>query len=253
MKFHHLGYIIFAVFFISCKSVPDSNYIQNINSVALEAAKNINYTTIQPGDLLEISVAAKDMDVVQPFNKNYSSTQASVGKNVAGATTYLIDSEGILNYPVLGAIETKGKTLEALRDELRQKISAYVIAPTVSVRTLNFRVTILGEVRNPGQYTLPEGKGDILSAIGLAGDLTVYAMRDNIVLVRNVDGVKTTQKFDITDANLFNSEYFRLRQNDIIYVGANSTKQKQATLDPNIGIYISVASIIVTILALVFK
>lgn len=253
MKNNFLLLIFFCAAVLSCKPKADLNYLQNINDVAFKAAAQNAVTTIQPGDQLAISVTAKDMDVVQPFNQNYSSTQAPAGKNISTGSTYLVDSEGFLNYPVLGRIDTKGKTVEDLRNELAGKISRYVIAPTVAVRNTNFKITVLGEVRSPGQYVIPEGQGNILSAIGMAGDLTVYGVRENILVVRNVDGVLTKQTVNLKDADFMNSDYFRLKQNDVIYVNSNETKQKQANQDPNIGLYVSVASIIVTVLALVFK
>lgn len=242
------------------------NYMQNVEQVATEASMNnaASNSTLQVGDQLVILVSGRDLDVVKPFNQNYSSgeliQQSQVPGNVSnqGAVTfsgptYIIDSEGYIDFPFLGKIDTKGKTIEALRDELHSKIKRYVIDPTVNIRLANFKVTVLGEVNRQGEYIVPNGKATILNALGMAGDLTMYGKRDDVLLVRNIDGNITKERINLLDANFINSPYFHLKQGDVIYVSSNKTREKTAKLDPNSGLYIGIASIVVTILALVFK
>lgn len=242
------------------------NYMQNVEQVATEASMNnaASNSTLQVGDQLVILVSGRDLDVVKPFNQNYSSgeliQQSQVPGNVSnqGAVTfsgptYIVDSEGYIDFPFLGKIDTKGKTIEALRDELHSKIKRYVIDPTVNIRLANFKVTVLGEVNRQGEYIVPNGKATILNALGMAGDLTMYGKRDDVLLVRNIDGNITKERINLLDANFINSPYFHLKQGDVIYVSSNKTREKTAKLDPNSGLYIGIASIVVTILALVFK
>ncbi|WP_242589779.1 polysaccharide biosynthesis/export family protein [Kaistella haifensis] len=242
------------------------NYMQNVEQVATEASMNnaASNSTLQVGDQLVILVSGRDLDVVKPFNQNYSSgeliQQSQVPGNVSnqGAVTfsgptYIVDSEGYIDFPFLGKIDTKGKTIEALRDELHSKIKRYVIDPTVNVRLANFKVTVLGEVNRQGEYIVPNGKATLLNALGMAGDLTMYGKRDDVLLVRNIDGNITKERINLLDANFINSPYFHLKQGDVIYVSSNKTREKTAKLDPNSGLYIGIASIVVTILALVFK
>lgn len=265
MKIRLLIISIISLLIVSCKPQQNFNYMKNIEDTAVKTALQQQNNTIQVGDQIVILVTAKDMDVVKPFNQNYSSSQIvnqngtaggntpSVGQQIITGPTYLVDANGDIDFPQLGKINTKGQTLVDLQNILRDKISRYVINPSVNVRLLNFKITILGEVSRQGDYIVQNGQATLLNALGMAGDLTMYGERNNILVVRTVDGQISKERIDITDANFFQSPYYNLKQGDVIYVSANQTRQKTSRLDPNAGIYISVASIVVTILALVFK
>ena len=123
----------------------------------------------------------------------------------------------------------------------------------MSVRNTNYKITVLGEVNRPGTYNIPDAQTTLLEVLGLAGDLSIYGNREDILVVRNIDGIMSKERIDLTKADFINSPFFYLKQNDVIIVSPNETKQKSSRLDPNAGIYISVASIVVTILALIFK
>lgn len=246
------------------KEENDLNYMKNIEQVAVDASLKNSVNTIQPADQLVIVVSGKDLDVVKPFNQNYSSGEMIAGAQAGGNTpsqgsttlvgpTYIVDSAGNIDFPIIGRLNTTGKTIEEFKSELRNKISRYVINPVVSMKLANYKITVLGEVNKPGEYTVADGKATLLSALGMAGDLTMYGKRDDLLVVRNVNGEISKQRINLADANFINSEYYNLKQGDVIYVSANKTKEKTSKLDPNMPIYISVASIIVTILALVIK
>ena len=248
----------------SCTSKKKLDYLQNIESVALEASMKNAKSTIQPNDQLVIMVTAKDMDVVKPFNQNFSSGQIlqyslpsnnapAQSQTSASGPTYMVDSQGNIEFPVIGKINTENKTTEELRDILKKEISKYVVNPQVSVKNTNYKITVLGEVNRPGTYNIPEAQTTVLEVLGLAGDLTIYGNREDILVLRNIDGTMTKERINLTKADFINSPYFYLKQNDVIIVSPNETKQKSSRLDPNAGIYISVASIVVTILALIFK
>lgn len=263
----NLFYILFcSVLLFSCKArkVTDLDYMKNIENVAVENAMKNTSSTLQKGDQLVIIVSARDQDVVKPFNQNYSTSEIiqslPPGGNIpaSGQTsfvgpTYMIDEEGNIDFPVLGKLNTEGKTLMEFKEEMHDRISKFVIDPTINIRITNFKITILGEVNRPGEYTITNSKATLLNALGLAGDLTLYGKRDNVLIVRNVDGVISKDYINLQDASFINSPYFNMKQGDVIYVSANNTKEKTAKLDPNLPIYVSVAGIIVTILALVFK
>ena len=265
MKKNLYIYILLITLLFSCKPQENFNYMKNIEDVAVNTSLQKSQNTIQVGDQLVIMVTAKDMDVVKPFNQNYSSSEVVMQNNLAGGNTpntgaqpisgptYIVDSQGNIDFPVVGIINTSGKTISDLKNELNNLISKFVINPSINVRLVNFRVTVLGEVNRQGDYTISNGNATLLNALGLAGDLTIYGKRDNVLVVRNVDGNITKERVNLSDANFFNSPYFYLKQGDVIYVSANETREKTSRLDPNAGIYISVASIVVTILALVFK
>lgn len=254
--------LIFAV--LSCRPQNDINYMQDIESIAVEASVKNTVNTIQPGDQLVIFVSAKDMDVVRPFNQTYSSSgsvaqysQSRSGAQAASTsgpgTVYTVDTDGYINYPVIGKISTTGLNQEQFREKLTLLLTEYVKNPVVDLRTNNFKVTVLGEVANPGTYNIPDGSATVLSALGLAGDLTIYGVRTNVLVVRNNDGEITRQRLNLTSAEFINSPYYYLKQNDVIYVEANTTKQNTARTNPNIGLYLSGASLLITLVAIILR
>ena len=233
----------------SCKTKEkpsEINYMQNVEQAATELALKNAASTIQKGDQLVIFVSAKNMEVVRPFNQGYY-TSANPAATAApnSERVYLVDSEGSIDFPILGKISTTDKTLEQVKAELSSRISAYVKNPTVTVRLANFKVTVLGEVARPGQYTIPEGQTTLLNAIGLAGDLTIYGKRDDILMVRNENGSITKERINLMDADFINSPYFQLKQGDVIYISANQTKEKMARQDPNTNLYLAIAGTVI--------
>lgn len=259
-------FVVGAFLLTSCKTKEKAsqlNYMQNVEEIATEAAVNVNNSTIQKGDQFIILVTARDMTVVKPFNQNYFSaeiSQSSIpssniptqGQQNLSGPTYMVDGDGVIDFPVLGKLFATGKTMVEFKDELRERLKLYVKDPSVNMRFVNYKITVLGEVNRPGQYAIPDGQSTLLNAVGLAGDLTMYGKRENILLVRNENGVLTKERINLMDANFINSPYYHLKQGDVIYVSANKTQEKTSRLDPNTPIYISVAGIVVTILALVF-
>ena len=249
----------------SCKIKENMDYMKNIEDTAIQASVENSTLTIQPGDQLIIVVSAKDNDVVKPFNKNYSSSEISQfslsssnlpmqGQTTNVGPTYITDSKGEIDFPVLGILSTKGKTLEQFRDELRERLTQYIKNPSVNVKTTNFKVTVLGEVNKTGTYVIPDGQSmNILSVLGMAGDLTIYGQRTNVLVIRNIDGVTTKQYVDLTNAEFINSPYYYVKQNDVVYVSPNTTKKNSSVYGPQAGVFISIASIVVTILALIIK
>lgn len=233
------------------------NYLQNVEQLATDAALRNAVTTIQKGDQLAIFITAKDMTVVAPFNQNYSSAEASQYStpstnapmaqvlDKATAPIYLVNSQGQIDFPVIGKMNTTGKTLVEFQDELRDEVSRYVKNPSVSIKITNYKVTVLGEVNQPGQYTIPDGQATVLNALGLAGDLTMYGKRDNVLLVRTENGQIMKERINLMDVDFIDSPYYQLKQNDVIYISANETKEKAARLNPNTGTYIAVAGTII--------
>ncbi len=237
------------VLFTACKTqdpASNLNYMQNAEQVASEAAVQNAATTIQKNDHLVIFVSAKNMEVVRPFNQNYYNNQApGMSNNANSEKLYVVDSEGNIDFPVVGKVSAEGKTLEQLKNDLTVRVTEFVKEPTVVIRLANFKVTVLGEVNRPGQYTVPEGQTTILNALGLAGDLTIYGQRTNILLVRNNSGEFTKQRINLLDSNFINSPYFQLKQGDVIYVSANETKQKISRQDPNTNLYLAIAGTVI--------
>ena len=259
--------ILSALVLVSCRTNPnaknDLNYLQNIEKVAIESSAKNSVHTIQKGDQLVILITAKDMDVVKPFNQNYSSSEVVQTNALAGGNTpsqgtaaisgptYLVDTNNNIDFPILGIINTEGKTLVNLKEEIREKMQKYVINPTVSMRLANFKVTVLGEVNKQGDYMISNGYGTILNALGMAGDLTMYGKRDDILVIRTENGQITHGKVNLQDANLIDSPYYHLKQGDAIIVASSNVKDIQAKQNPNTGLYLTAISIGITAIAVV--
>lgn len=256
-KYYLFAALSLAVF--SCAPRQEINYMKDIESVALDNSIKNSRSTLQPGDQLIITVSAKDMDVVAPFNQNYSSastiTQYSTPSSnnlpqqiPSSGPTYIVDTDGNIIFPQIGTVSTKEENVETMKTKLSNLISAYVKNPVVDVKLTNFKVTVLGEVNRPGTYVIPDGNTTLLSALGMAGDLTAFGVRNNVLVVRNIDGQITKERIDLSSASFINSPYYYMKQNDMVYVQPNANREKSARVDPNTGLYISIASLSATLL-----
>lgn len=204
----------------------DSNFL-NINSESLEPV-------LQANDLLSISVSSVNPEAAEMFNvANVVATESStLSGSRAQASGYLIDQDGFIRFPVLGKILAAGKTKKALREEITAELSSkkLLIDPIVDVRYLNFKVSVLGEVKNPSVLTIPNEKISLLEALGLAGDITIFGNKETVALLREEDGVKKLRRIDLTSSDLFSSPYYYLKSNDIIYVEPTQAKVSESSL-----------------------
>ncbi|WP_430468105.1 polysaccharide biosynthesis/export family protein [Winogradskyella ouciana] len=236
----------------SCGSRKNIIYFQDEpleGDVTMSEPKQLIY---KPDDILTINVAALDPDTVRPFNLSLVSGGTSDVVNARGGLqqqTYLVDYDGNIEFPVLGTLKIAGLTRTELTDMLTERISEYVTDPIVNVRLANFTVTILGEVRNPGTFTIQDERITILEALGLADDLTIFGKRKNVLLVREVDGKKKYAKIDLTTVNVVNSPVYYLQQNDVIYVEPNNAKIRSSTYNQNNSVLISAIGTLTTIVA----
>lgn len=242
----------------SCTPKQNINYMENIETLALENSIKNSRVNLQPGDRLIITVSAQDMDVVAPFNQTYSSTSAVVQYTVpssnntlrpepASGPTYIVDTDSNIIFPQIGSVSVKDENVESFRVKLTDLISKYVKNPVIDVKLVNFKVSVIGEVSRPGQYTIPDGSTTLLGALGMAGDLTPYGVRNNILVLRTVDGQITQQRININNADFINSPFYYLKQNDVVYVQPNANREKASRIDPNTGLYISVASVLASL------
>ena len=248
----------------SCSSSKEITYLQNVDelsSAALSQTLGVPDQVVMPGDLLDITVMATDRTAVQPFNRRVVDFVRAGGTalNSEELNFYLVDNNGYIDMPVLGRIYVQGMTKSQLEDYVRNQIHPKYIheVPAVTVRFENFRISVLGDVKSPDTYVIPNERVNILEAIALAGDLNITGRRDNVLLVRtNADGTHTTARIDLKDKDLILSPYFYLQQNDVIYVEPNKSKASTATVVPPTaslaisvtGAAISAASLIMTIL-----
>lgn len=219
-----------------CTSSKQILYFQDIDSRELGKLTNEYEAIIKKDDRLAILVSGADKTVTAPYNLTISEIgQTSTSTDPERSTlSYLVDSEGNIEFPILGKIHVEGMTRNQLVEYLTQEIGRDVKDPIVYVSFRNYKITVMGEVRSPGTYTFDSEKVNILQALGRAGDLNLTAKRDDIILLREVDGVQTHQVINLKSSDILESPYFYLQQNDVIYVPASPIRIASATAATNL-------------------
>lgn len=240
----------------SCVSRKKIAYFQDMSEMesAIDASKTA--LKIQPNDMLTITVSAANMEAVQPFNLPVTTAPRLGGNTVNGnyqLQSYLVDSDGNIEFPLLGSIHVAGKTRQELLDHLKKEISNYVQDPIINIQLINFQVTVLGEVNRPGTFTVPDERLSLSKALGLAGDLTIYGRRDNVLIIRETGETKEYKYVDLTDSALLNSEFYYLQQNDVVYVEPNSAQMQGASYNRNASVYISIASVLISLIIVIVR
>lgn len=234
-----------AAFAAGCASYKDIIYFQDIGERELQPLLNEYEATIKKDDRLAIVVSGSDKTVTAPYNLTLTEIGASgaTSTNPEQATlSYLVDSEGNIEFPILGRIHVEGMTRNELVQHLTAEIGKDVRDPIVYVSFKNFKITVLGEVRNPGTYTIDSEKISVLQALGRAGDLSITAKREGILLIREVDGVQQHYTLDLRSSDILESPYFYMQQNDVLYVPPSPTRVAQGTAAT--GLWSSVLSTI---------
>ncbi|MGX7668091.1 polysaccharide biosynthesis/export family protein [Flavobacterium pedocola] len=234
------------------KESKDSNS-KDTNSKEKESKATAYEPFIQKDDLLHITVSAENPEVAAPYNLKAVSVDGATGSATTGQNhleAYLVDKNGEIDFPQLGKIKLAGLTrLEAV-EKIKTALTDYIVNPTVYIRLVNFKVSVLGEVTRPGVHSVAGERMTLLEALSLSGDLTVYGKRKNIMVIREKEGVKTIGKVDITNPDFINSPYYYLSQNDVVYVEPNKVKMNASTVGPNIAVGLSVVSMAIGIVLL---
>lgn len=248
------------IFTSSCGTDKKITYFKNIPDSVYQSAKGLPSFAfadplIQPNDILQVSILTLDPQIntvlaagnttsfsVQPG----SSTSPVAPSPISGL---LVDNQGTIELPVIGRIKVAGLTTTIARDSIRQRVSQFYNSPVVNVRFANFSITVLGEVARPASYVVPSEKVSILDAIGMAGDLTIYGKRENVLLIRDSLGIKQYVRFNLNSADMFSSPYFYLRQGDMIYVepGKSKIASTDAVKARNISILATGISLLIVI------
>jgi polysaccharide export outer membrane protein len=221
-----LSFIIATNFLLSCRSSKEIAYFNNQAEGVYENKTPVLQQTIVPNDLLSITVSSLNPEATAIFNNSGTSAAPSTGTTVRNATGYLVEQDGSIQFPLLGRIQAAGLTKTELAEFLRKTLEdkKLLIDPIVVINFLNYRVTVLGEVGHPTVVTVPNEKISLLEAIGMAGDLTLYARRDNVLLIREEKGKRLLKRINLNSGDLFNSPYYYLKSNDIVYAEPNKTK-----------------------------
>lgn len=241
------------LFFVlaSCASRKEIVYLQP-SQVELENLYSKHAPKIQQEDLLTITVSSADIKATQPFNQqNAYQNTAGTATDFAMKPTYLVDANREIDFPVLGKVKVGGLTRLEATDLLRARLKQYIVDPGVNLTFANFKVTVLGEVRSPGSYTLKQERATVLEALGLAGDMTIKAQRNNVLLIREQNGQKQMQRLNLLTDSVLNSPYYYLAQNDVIYVEPNNSQVRNSRFGQDTNVWISITSLMITIITLV--
>ncbi len=258
-----LPVLIITWFASSCVSYkPLLSFEEGVPTPATEQILHQMELRIQPEDLLRIEVYSPDPKAVAAFNLQTGQQGGNMNNNNMGGGNrnqggnnlelfmgYFVSPKGTVDLPYLGTVEVGNLTLEQAKTKILQELQIYVKDPVVNIRFLNFKVTILGEVNRPGTIQLTNERVTLLDALGMAGDLTIYAKRDEILVIREQDGQRNYERLDLQDYDIFLSPYFYLQQNDVVYV--EPIRARTATVSDPLQRIISYSSGILSVITLI--
>ena len=219
---------LFLFLFTSCVDTKQATYFNNIPDATLPDQNTNLEPVVQKGDLLSITVSSVNTESTTIFNTVNTPPSGSQFSNntLAQPVGYLVSQNGTIDFPMLGQVSVVGLTKDALKDLIAKSLEdkKLLFDPVVAVRYLNFHVTVLGEVSRPGNVTIPNEQVTILEALGLAGDMTIYGKRDNVLLIRKENGQKLVRRLDLNSEKILTSPYYYLKSNDVVYVQPDRNK-----------------------------
>lgn len=237
----------------SCATKDDVVYFNGMDSSDNSIGLDSYSPTYHIDDELVIVVNALDAEAARPFNK----TSVSVSQDLLDARgreriqTYRVDPDGNINFPVLGMLKIAGLNRAQATKMLQDKLSDYIKNPIVDIETVNYRITVLGEVNRPGTFTATNERITLVEAISLAGDLTIYGERENVLVIQDYDGKKTYTRVNLKSDDLFDSPVYYLSQNDVVYVEPNKTRAKNSAIGAQTGVILSSLGLLISMTALV--
>lgn len=246
-KFGRIASLLLAMSaFAGCVTQKQMTYFREVDSSTADSVNEVFESQIDPvikaGDALAITVSALDMEAVVPYNLPtvvFSNPGTDQLATTPSQQYYLVDAAGKIEFPVLGSVSVLGLKTTEVAEVLEEKLSKQVKDPMVLVRLINAKVTVMGEVNSPGQYTMPNGRMTLLDALGAAGDLSIYGQRDNILITRETNGKLEFHRLNLNSDELFTSPYYYLQQNDVIYVSPNKVRAINST---NVSLWLSMVS-----------
>lgn len=244
---------VIALSFTGCVMTKQVAYFQNMDSVDLSGQKAMPEIHIKPNDELTILVSALNPEAARPFNMSTTATSNTMSGNSTASKSlysYIVDTDGNINFPVVGKIQLAGLTRPQAEDMIAKVIKPYFAEdenPIVKVRYSSFKVTVIGEVSGTKVLNVENERLSIIEALAQCGDLSVYGKRPNILLVReSAEGEKTTARFNLNDANIFNSPYYYLQQNDVIYVEPHKARARSADVS-SYTFWTPIASVLISL------
>ena len=258
MKYYSLLLISFCIAIISgCSSYKNVPYIQDADVLsAMQDTLPMYDAKIMPKDLLTITVNTTDPEAAAPFNLTVqTATNLANNASLSSQATlqqYLVNNDGTIEFPVLGELHVSGLTKSEAENLIKEKLRVYLKEePIVTVRMTNYKISVLGEVAHPGMFTITNEKVNIFEALALAGDLTIWGMRENVKLIREEpSGKRKIINLNLNKANIVTSPYYYLQQNDILYVTPNKTKSLNSEIGQSTSLWFSGTSILISILGI---
>ena len=242
----------------SCSTPKNVAYIQNSDSIDYAKSEYLYDARIMPKDILTITVNTVNPEASEPFNlliHNTLNASRSIATTGGSLQTYLVDNNGCIDFPVVGTLQVGGLTKSMCEKLIHDKIQRYMNAeenPIVTVRMSNYKISVIGEVNRPGMFNVGNEKINIFEALAQAGDLSIYGVRDRVKLIReNAKGRKEIHTINLNDANIVNSPYYYLQQNDVVYVEPNQVKARNSAIGTSTTIWISVTGALVSLASLI--
>jgi polysaccharide biosynthesis/export protein len=216
--------IIFLSVFVSCVSTKKYTYFNDIEKASKEeTVSNEHAILIEPGDILQITITTLDKDISMLFNPNaMNSGSGSINNPIPQG--YLVDAGGNVEVPMIGKVSVKGKTTSEINEIIKAELNKTIKNAFVATRLINFKISVLGDVAKPGSFNIPNEKVSILEALSLAGDLNITAVRDDLMLIREVEGKRKYISIDLNDSKSVSSQYYYLNNNDVLYVKPGESK-----------------------------
>ena len=249
-------FIVGLLFFASCSAPRNLAYFDNLREekVYTEKIANEAEAKIQPGDLLSINVTSLSPESNILFNKGSLPTASNA--NVSGVTYvqetegYLVDKSGSVVLPILGKVKLENLTREEAETQLTASLQTYLKEPVVNVRFRNFKVTVIGEVNRPSTFQVADGNVNILEALGMAGDMTAFGKRENVLVIRETKDERSMVRLNLNNKDILKSPFFNLQQNDIVYVEPHKARAAQASTNArNISLILGAISVITVVIS----
>ena len=260
-KFTKWMLLSWVILFSACNSTKEVVYLQDVVPLKQQDIERKNEVFIHEDDLLSIMVNSKDPELALPFNMPLITYQ--IGSESSGQQRvlgYLVDTNGDIDFPILGKLHVAGLSRLELRDLIKEKLISgdYIKDPVVTVQFLNYKVSVMGEVARPGSFTITGDRITLLEALSMAGDLTIYGRRDRVAVIREENGKRTILFHDLRSSDIFTSPCYYLQQNDIVYVEPNKAKAGQRDINQNnsVSVWLSAVSVLAAVASLlvtVFK
>ena len=247
--------------FTGCGSVQNVAYLQNSDSINFEKSRFLYDARIMPKDQITISVNTSNPEASLPFNlllQNAYQQGRTISSGAGGTLMpYLVSNDGYINFPIVGKLHVAGLTKVEAEKLVTEKIRPFMAEtenPVVTVTMASYSVSVLGEVNRPGTFQVSREKITILEALAQAGDLTIYGVRDRVKLIReDATGKKSIVKLNLNDANIINSPYYYLQQNDVVYVEPNNVKAQNSKVGQTTTLWFSATSILISLTSLLYN